>query len=127
VLLQTGPGRDAIEVRRTMHIPGPEDYYGGDVGTHYSVTRLPSTSSSNRHSGEEARASFSTCTDLSKLKSFCGSQTFPAIVRDGLVDHGTTIEAFPCIEYQKEIGESLQPHQTSAFGTFHRALTPVKS
>jgi hypothetical protein len=60
-------------------------------------------------------------THLGKLKRLCRRQTFSSIVRDGLVNNGTTVHAFPRIEHQKEIRESLHPHQALAFGTLHRA------
>ena len=60
-------------------------------------------------------------THLSKLNRLCRGQALSSIVRYGLVDNGATIEAFPRIKHQKEIGESLQAHQPLAFGTFHRA------
>ena len=60
-------------------------------------------------------------THLGKLKRLSRCQALSSIVRYGLVDNGPTIEAFPCIKHQKEIGESLQAHQPLTFGTFHRA------
>jgi hypothetical protein len=34
-----------------------------------------------------------------------GSQTFSTVVGDGAVNNGSTINAFPCIEHEKKIGE----------------------
>ncbi len=36
-----------------------------------------------------------------------GRQTLAAITRNGSVDHGAAIHAFPCIEHKKEIREPL--------------------
>ena len=38
---------------------------------------------------------------------FTGSQTLSAIIRDGAVDNGAAIDAFPCIKHEKEIREPL--------------------
>ncbi len=51
-----------------------------------------------------------------------GSQTLSAIVRNGAVDNGTAIDAFPCIKHKKEVREPLQHHHSLAFRTFHYAL-----
>jgi hypothetical protein len=37
--------------------------------------------------------------------SLAGSQALSAVVRDSAVNNGTAIDAFPCIEHEKEIGE----------------------
>jgi len=50
------------------------------------------------------------------------SETLSPVVRDGAVDHGAAIEAFPCIEHQKEIREPLQHHHPFTLRTFHRSL-----
>ncbi len=34
-----------------------------------------------------------------------GSQTFSTVIGDGAVNNGSTINAFPCIEHEKKIGE----------------------
>lgn len=36
-----------------------------------------------------------------------GGQAFPAVGRNGSVDDGAAIDAFPCVKNQKEIGEPL--------------------
>ena len=66
-------------------------------------------------------------THLSKLNRLCRGQALSSIVRYGLVDNGATIEAFPRIKHQKEIGESLQAHQPLAFGHSIALLPSVKS
>jgi hypothetical protein len=47
------------------------------------------------------------------------SQTFSSIVGNGAVDHGAAVDAFPCIEDQKEIREPLQHQHPFALRTFH--------
>jgi hypothetical protein len=34
-------------------------------------------------------------------------QTLSAVIRDGAVDNGTAIDAFPCVKHEKEIREPL--------------------
>jgi hypothetical protein len=63
-------------------------------------------------------------TNLGQLKTLCRRQAFSSIVRYGLVNNGPTVKAFPRIKHQKEIRESLHPHQALAFGTLHRAPRP---
>jgi hypothetical protein len=50
---------------------------------------------------------------------FAGSQALSAVVGDGAVNNGTAVDAFPCIEYEKEIREPFQHHHTLALRTFH--------
>jgi len=48
-----------------------------------------------------------------------GSQTLSAIIGNGAVDNGAAVDAFPCIEHEKEVREPLQHHHSLAFRTFH--------
>ena len=60
-------------------------------------------------------------TDIYNLGFLCG-QTLSTILGNSAVDNGTAIEAFPGIEYEKEVRESLQQHRSFALWTFHRSL-----
>ncbi len=59
------------------------------------------------------------CPDSLRL---AGSQTLSAIIGNGSVNNSAAIDAFPCIEYEKEVREPLQHHHSLAFRTFHCAL-----
>jgi hypothetical protein len=50
---------------------------------------------------------------------FASSQALSAVVRDSAVNNGTAVDAFPCIEHEKEIREPFQHHHTLALRTFH--------
>ena len=50
---------------------------------------------------------------------FPDRQTPPAIIRNGAVDNGAAIHAFPCIKHEKEIREPLQHHHSLTLRTFH--------
>lgn len=51
-----------------------------------------------------------------------GSQALAAIISNGAVDHGAAIDAFPCIEDEKEVREPFQHHHPFALRTFHGSL-----
>ncbi len=48
-----------------------------------------------------------------------GSQTLATIIRNGAVDNGAAIDAFPCIEDEEEVREPLQHHHPLTFRAFH--------
>lgn len=49
-------------------------------------------------------------------------KAFSAIVRDRPINNGTTVDALPCIENEKEIRKPFQHHQPFALRTFHYSL-----
>jgi len=46
-------------------------------------------------------------------------ETLSAIVRNGAIDDRAAVDAFPCVENEKEIREAFQHHQAFALRTFH--------
>lgn len=68
---------------------GREDRPGVRVG--HQADQTPSTKRYNLPSRDGLRGA--------------GSQTFSTVVGDGAVNNGSTINAFPCIEHEKKIGE----------------------
>lgn len=68
---------------------GREDHPGVQVGPQADQT--PSTKRYNLPSRDGLRGA--------------GSQTFSTVIGDGAVNNGSTINAFPCIEHEKKIGE----------------------
>ena len=49
-------------------------------------------------------------------------EALPSVIGDRAIDDRAAIDAFPCIEDQKEIGEPLEHHEPFALRTFHRFL-----
>jgi hypothetical protein len=49
-------------------------------------------------------------------------EAFSAIVRNGAINNGPTIDALPCIKNEEKIREPLQHHQPFALRTFHHSL-----
>lgn len=49
-------------------------------------------------------------------------QALTPIVGNGAVDDRAAIDAFPGVENQKEVGETLKHHEPFALRTFHRIL-----
>ena len=50
---------------------------------------------------------------------FSGSQTLSAILGNRPVNNGSAIDAFPCVEDEKEIREPLQHHHAFTLWTVH--------
>ncbi len=50
---------------------------------------------------------------------FSGSQTLSPIVGNRAVDNGPAIDAFPCVEDEKEIREPFQHHHPLALWAVH--------
>jgi hypothetical protein len=48
-----------------------------------------------------------------------GSQTLSAIIGDSAINNGAAVQAFPGIEHEKEIRESLQHHHPLTLWTIH--------
>jgi hypothetical protein len=59
-----------------------------------------------------------------RLRRLCiaGGQAFSPVVGDRTIDDGPAVDALPCVEHQKEIGEPLEHHEPFALRTFHRVL-----
>ncbi|MBK9306537.1 MAG: hypothetical protein IPM58_05475 [Nitrospira sp.] len=83
----------------------------------------------------QSRLAFSATAPLGLVSAVCGtslphssglgasgSQTLSAIIRNGAVDNGATIDAFPSIKYEKEIRKPLQHHHAFTLRTIHRSL-----
>ena len=51
-----------------------------------------------------------------------GGETFAPVVGNRAIDDGAAVDALPCVEDQKEVGEPLEHHEPFAFRTFHRVL-----
>src|SRR5687768_2390825 len=72
-------------------------------------------------SGESARCGDGWLRLLDWLRIASG-QALPAIVGNGSINDRAAVDALPCVEDQKEVGEPLEHHQPFALRTFHRFL-----
>jgi hypothetical protein len=72
-------------------------------------------------SGESARRGYRWLSRLDGLRIASG-QALAAIVGNGAINDRAAVNALPCVEDQKEVGEPLEHHEPFALRTFHRFL-----